>query len=69
MAVEPKLLDIDDLAKLLRKTKRTVEVDVTRRPESLPPRFRIPGTRKVLWLESDVYRWLEKLRSTSEFER
>lgn len=62
MAQEPKLLNSSDLAKLLHKTKRTVEVDVTRRPESLPPRLRMPGSRKVLWLESDVHKWLDGLR-------
>ncbi len=62
MTQEPKLLDVSDLAKLLHKTKRTVEVDVTRRPESLPPRLRLPGSRKVLWLESDVHQWLNALR-------
>jgi hypothetical protein len=62
MSQQPKLLDVNDLAKLLHKTKRTVEVDVTRRPQSLPPRLRMPGSRKVLWLEADVHKWLEALR-------
>lgn len=62
MPQEPKLLDASDLARLLRKSKRTVEVDVTRRPSALPPRLRIPGSRKVLWLEEDVYKWIESLR-------
>ena len=57
--MEPKLVDITYMAKLLHKTKRTVEVDVTRRPHTLPPRVRIPGSRKVLWREEDVLTWLE----------
>jgi predicted DNA-binding transcriptional regulator AlpA len=60
---EAKLVDIDYMVTLLHKTKRTLEVDVTRRPESLPPRLIIPGSRKVLWLESDVLAWLEKCRT------
>ena len=62
MIKEPKLVDIDYMAKLLHKTRSTLEVDVTRRPESLPPRIIIPGSRKVLWLESDVNKWHEKCR-------
>ena len=62
MLREPKLLDVTDLARLLHKAKRTVEVDVTRRPEALPPRLKIPGSRKVLWLESDVFAWLDGCR-------
>jgi len=59
---DAKLLDIACMAKLLHKTRRTLEVDVTRRPETLPPRLNIPGSRKVLWLEADVMKWLEKCR-------
>lgn len=62
MFIEPKLLNTKDLARLLRKAPRTIEVDVTRRPHSLPPRLRIPGSRRVVWLESDVLKWLESLR-------
>jgi predicted DNA-binding transcriptional regulator AlpA len=61
---EAKLVDIEYMATLLHKTRRTLEVDVTRRPETLPPRLIIPGSRKVLWLESDVFAWLEKCRNT-----
>jgi predicted DNA-binding transcriptional regulator AlpA len=60
---EFKTVDIDYMAKILHKTRRTLEVDVSRRPESLPPRLNIPKSRKVLWLESDVLDWLKKHRS------
>lgn len=66
MLPEPKLLMAKDLAKLLHKTQRTIEVDVTRRPKSLPPRLKIPGSRKVLWLESDVFAWLERCRDRAQ---
>lgn len=62
MHIAPKLLTVKELAVLLRKTQRTIEVDVTRRPQSLPPRFRIPGSRRVLWLEADVFKWMDKHR-------
>jgi predicted DNA-binding transcriptional regulator AlpA len=60
---EFKTVDIDYMAKILHKTRRTLEVDVSRRPESLPPRLNIPGSRKVLWLEEDVFKWLQKCRT------
>ena len=61
---EAKIVDIEYMATLLHKSIRTIEVDVTRRPETLPPRLVIPGSRKVLWLEADVFAWLEKCRVT-----
>lgn len=62
---EVKLLGADELSALLRRTPRTIKADATRRPESLPPRFNIPGTRKLLWLESDVIEWLKKVRTST----
>ena len=62
MSQAPKLLMAKDLAMLLRRTRRSIEVDVTRRPQSLPPRLRIPGSRRVVWLEADVFRWLYEQR-------
>ena len=61
---EFKTVNIEYLAKLLHKTVRTIEIDVSRRPHTLPPRLALPGARRVLWLESDVLAWLEKHRST-----
>ena len=58
------LLSAEDLAKLLHRTVRTIQADATRRPESLPPRFNIPGTRKLLWLEADVVEWMKKLSAS-----
>lgn len=54
------LLDIVDLARILRRSVNTVRSDVTRRPETLPPRVRVPGGRKVLWRAQDVAAWLEE---------
>lgn len=62
MSQTPKLLISKDLAMLLRKSRRSVEVDVTRRPQSLPPRLLIPGSRRVVWLEADVFKWLYEQR-------
>lgn len=55
-----KLMTVDDLAGVLRRSPKTVRSDVTRRPETLPPRVRVPGGRKVLWRAADVAAWLEE---------
>lgn len=51
-------LGIEEMAKIVRKTPKTVSEDVTRRPESLPPRLIIPNSRGVLWRKIDVEQWL-----------
>ncbi len=57
--MELKTLGVEDIAKLLHRTVRTVRADATRRPETMPPRLEIEGTRRLLWLESDVLEWLK----------
>lgn len=46
------------LAPLLNLSKSTVEADVTRRPDRLPPPVQIPGGRRM-WLRSTVFQWLK----------
>lgn len=58
----PKVLTPEDLSPLLRRTAATIKVDARRRPESLPPRLRIPGSGRLLWLEDDVIAWLKTCR-------
>lgn len=60
-----KTLGVDEIAALLHKTPRTVREDARRRPHSLPPRLRIPGSDRMLWLESDVAEWIESCRVTN----
>lgn len=57
-----KTLTPDDLAPLLGRAVSTIKTDVRRRPESLPPRLQIPGSKQLLWLEQDVVEWIQKLR-------
>lgn len=57
-----KTLSIYDLASLLKRSVSTIRSDVTRRPHTLPPRLDIPGTKTVIWLQSDVEEWLRRLR-------
>lgn len=60
---ELKTLTAEDLAALLHRTVGTIKTDARRRPETLPPRLRIPGSHKLMWLHSDVVEWIERCRS------
>ena len=51
-------LTIEDLAHILKKSVRTIKNDVSRAPERLPPRLKIPGSDKVLWRANTVRDWL-----------
>lgn len=53
-------MGVAELAALLHKTERTVKKDVSVAPWRLPPRVRIPGSRRVMWLRSTVMDWLQK---------
>lgn len=57
-----KTLTPADLATFLRRNENTIKVDARRRPETLPPRFEIPGTNRLMWLEADVLAWVEERR-------
>jgi len=60
---EIKTLAIDDLATILHRTPQTIRKDLGRRPESLPPRLIVPGSRRLIWLEQDVRNWLDDCRN------
>jgi predicted DNA-binding transcriptional regulator AlpA len=57
-----KTLTAAELAAILHRKESTIKVDATRRPHTLPPRLKIPGTKRLLWLESDVSAWLLTMR-------
>ena len=52
------LMTVEDLARVLRRSVSTIRSDVTRRPETLPPRVLVPGGRRVLWRAEDVEAWV-----------
>jgi hypothetical protein len=56
-------MDIDELSQWIGKTPATIRVDLGRRPETLPPAIKVPGTRGWLFKRSTVEEWL------SSFER
>lgn len=49
----------DKLAALIGRSQKSIKADCFRRPHTLPPRFIIPGTRKLLWRMKDVRDWME----------
>lgn len=53
----------EDLAPLLGRAVSTIKTDARRRPQSLPPRLKIPGSSRLLWLEQDVAEWLDRCRT------
>jgi hypothetical protein len=55
-----KLLTPKELAELLRLSPETVKADCRRAPEKLPPRFKRPGSNRLLWRLSDVEKWMEE---------
>jgi hypothetical protein len=58
-----------ELGKLLGRSTKTIKMDVTRRPRTLPPRFQPPGTRAVIWRVVDVRRWMQALADEHERQR
>jgi hypothetical protein len=51
-------LGVPEVAVLLKKTIATVRSDIVRRPATLPPFFKLPGGRRVLWLKSTVLEFI-----------
>lgn len=58
-------LTIKDLAGLLNRSPATIATEVTKTPEKLPPRLYLPGSRRVLWLQEDVEKWIDEHRPKS----
>lgn len=57
-------LTIEQLAKVLNRSPATIASQVSKSPESLPPRLKLPHSRRVLFLEEDVLKWLRDSRTT-----
>ncbi|WP_207005167.1 helix-turn-helix transcriptional regulator [Trinickia mobilis] len=54
------LLDITELAALLKRSPETIKRDLRRNPRAVPPRLNIPGTRLLRWRAVDVECWLSE---------
>lgn len=61
-----KMLKAEDLAPLLGRAVSTIKTDVRRRPETLPPRLKIPGSNRLVWVEADVIEWINEQRKASK---
>lgn len=57
MAVEH-LLSVEQLSVVLHKSPSSIRSDASRKPTSLPPICRLPGTKRLLWRQEDVDAWL-----------
>jgi predicted DNA-binding transcriptional regulator AlpA len=55
-------LTINDLAQILNRSPATIATEVTKHPNKLPPRLKLPGSRRVLWLQEDVEHWINEHR-------
>lgn len=55
---ELRLLDVDDISKILGRKVSSIRSDASRCPQSLPPIVRVPGARRLLWRRNDVEAWL-----------
>lgn len=62
MTITLRTLTVSDLAKLLDKRVSTIKSDARRNPDKLPPRFRAPGSTRLLWLEADVIEWVKSIQ-------
>jgi hypothetical protein len=52
------LIDVNELARVLRRSPATIKRDLRRNPAAVPPRTTLPGTRLLRWRAVDVQRWL-----------
>lgn len=59
-------LTIEDLATLLNRSPATIATEVTKFPNKLPPRIKLPGSRRVLWLKEDVEEWINAYRPITD---
>lgn len=60
MIHEIETIGVEGLAKALQKEPSTIYMDVSRRPESLPPRLLIPNSNRLVWRVKDVAEWMEE---------
>jgi len=62
------LLNLSELAEILKRSAETIKKDLRRSPEAVPPRVLIPGTRALRWRVADVEEWIANLVTTETKE-
>ena len=50
-----------ELGILIGRSTKSIRLDSSRRPETLPPKFVVPGCRLLRWRTSDVRAWMDAL--------
>jgi predicted DNA-binding transcriptional regulator AlpA len=65
---ELKILTIEELSGILKMEVGTIRTLSSKSPEYLPPRFKMPGRGKLLWLEQDVIEWINNCRTNKTIE-
>jgi predicted DNA-binding transcriptional regulator AlpA len=65
MTRSTRLIDLEEVAKLLGRRPATVRRDLRRNPEAVPPLLQLPGTRLLRWREADVWMWLDRIAARS----
>ena len=61
-----KMMTVEELSALIHRAVPSIKSDLTRKPESLPPRIKMPGSKRLLWLEQDVIDWLQMCRQVTQ---
>jgi hypothetical protein len=59
-------IGVEELATMIHRAVPSIKSDLIRKPDSLPPRVKMPGSRKLLWLRSDVIEWLHQCREINQ---
>lgn len=56
-----RLINVDELSQKIGLAKQTVKNRLSKNPDSLPPRRIIPDCDSILFLDSDVEKWILSL--------
>lgn len=54
------LLTLEQLSELVHKAVSTLQSDLSRAPERLPPVVKLPGNRRALFRRADVEAWINR---------
>ena len=55
------LLELPEIAQILRRSPGAIKNDLRRNPDAIPPRLVLPHSRLLRWRPSDVAAWMENL--------
>lgn len=53
-------IDVDGLAQYTGLARSTILSDLSRAPWKIPPCYRLPGRRKLLWQRDEVADWIKR---------